>query len=120
MFSIFEPGKQLPPHRGPYNGVLRLHLGLKVPLPRDSAAIRIATDLHAWEEGRALIFDDAYEHEAWNHADEPRVVLFVDFLKPLRFPANVINRLLLRLALFSPYIREGDQNLRRWERKFYR
>jgi beta-hydroxylase len=43
MFSIFEPGKRLRPHRGPYNGVLRLHLGLKVPLPRDSAMIRIAT-----------------------------------------------------------------------------
>lgn len=28
MFSILEPGKHLPPHRGPYNGVLRLHLGL--------------------------------------------------------------------------------------------
>ena len=31
MFSIFEPGKHLPPHRGPYNGVLRFHLGLIVP-----------------------------------------------------------------------------------------
>ena len=31
MFSILEPGKRLPPHRGPYNGVLRLHLGLLVP-----------------------------------------------------------------------------------------
>jgi len=120
MFSIFEPGKRLPPHRGPYNGVLRLHLGLKVPLPRDCARIRIATELHTWEEGGALIFDDAYEHEAWNNAGEPRVVLFVDFLKPLRFPANLLNRLLLKLALFSPYIREGDQNLRRWEREFYR
>jgi aspartyl/asparaginyl beta-hydroxylase (cupin superfamily) len=119
MFSIFEPGKRLPPHRGPYNGVLRLHLGLKVPLPRDSAMIRIATDLRAWEEGKALVFDDAYEHEAWNETDEPRVVLFVDFLKPLRFPANLVNRLILKLALFSPYIREGDQNLRRWERQFY-
>ena len=28
MFSIFEPGKHLAPHRGPYNGVLRLHLGI--------------------------------------------------------------------------------------------
>src|SRR5688572_18936491 len=28
MFSIFEPGKHLPAHRGAYNGVLRLHLGL--------------------------------------------------------------------------------------------
>ena len=119
MFSIFEPGKRLPPHRGPYNGVLRLHLGLKVPRPRDSAMIRVATSHYAWDEGRVLIFDDAYEHEAWNDAAEPRVVLFIDFLKPLRFPANLVNRLLLKLALFSPYIREGDQNLRRWERQFY-
>ena len=37
MFSILEPGKHLPPHRGPYNGVLRLHLGLIVPEPRDAA-----------------------------------------------------------------------------------
>ena len=36
MFSIFEPGKHLPAHRGPYNGVLRLHLGLLVPEPRES------------------------------------------------------------------------------------
>jgi aspartyl/asparaginyl beta-hydroxylase (cupin superfamily) len=36
MFSIFEPGKRLPPHRGRYNGVLRLHLGLRVPEPRAS------------------------------------------------------------------------------------
>src|SRR5262252_3411897 len=27
MFSILEPGKRIPAHRGPYNGVLRLHLG---------------------------------------------------------------------------------------------
>jgi beta-hydroxylase len=38
MFSILEPGKHLPPHRGPYNGVLRLHLGLIVPEPRDGSA----------------------------------------------------------------------------------
>lgn len=35
FFSILEPGKRLPPHRGPYNGVLRLHLGLIVPEPRE-------------------------------------------------------------------------------------
>ena len=119
MFSIFEPGKRLPLHRGPYNGVLRLHLGLKVPNPRNATMIRIGSELHGWEEGKALIFDDAFEHEAWNDTDEPRVVLFVDFLKPLRFPANLLNRLLLKLALFSPYIREGNDNLRRWERAFH-
>ena len=119
MFSIFEPGKHLPAHRGPYNGVLRLHLGLLVPEPRDQLAIRVETDLHHWEEGRVLIFDDAYEHEAWNRTAEVRVVLFVDFVKPLRFPASLVNSLLLNLAVFTPFIREGYDNQRRWERRFY-
>jgi aspartyl/asparaginyl beta-hydroxylase (cupin superfamily) len=119
MFSIFEPDKYLKPHRGPYNGVLRLHLGLLVPEPRDQVAIRVGNDVCHWEEGRALIFDDAYEHEAWNRTARPRVVLFVDFVKPLRFPANLINWLVLHLAVFTPYIREGLENHRSWERRFY-
>jgi beta-hydroxylase len=119
MFSIFEPGKRLPPHRGPYNGVLRLHLGLLVPEPRANRGIRIGSEIRHWQEGSVLIFDDAYEHEAWNETDHPRVVLFVDFVKPLRFPANVLNWILLRLAPFTPYLREGYENLRRWERRFH-
>jgi beta-hydroxylase len=119
MFSILEPGKRIPPHRGPYNGVLRLHLGLIVPEPRERTAIRVGSGQHHWREGRALIFDDAYEHEAWNETGQVRVVLFVDFEKPLRYPASVLNRLLLRLAVFSPFLREGGENLRRWERRFH-
>ena len=41
MFSILEPGKHLPPDRGPYNRVLRLHLGLIVPEPREQLGIRV-------------------------------------------------------------------------------
>lgn len=119
MFSIFEPGKHLPAHRGPYNGVLRLHLGLLVPEPREALAIRVGSDLYHWEEGRVVIFDDAYEHEAWNRTDRVRVVLFVDFVKPLRFPANLVNWLLLNLAVFTPFIREGHDNQRKWEQRFY-
>jgi beta-hydroxylase len=119
LFSVFEAGKHLPPHRGPYNGVLRLHLGLIVPEAGQRVAIRVGSEVLHWREGEVLIFDDAYEHEAWNLTDEPRVVLFVDFAKPLRFPANWLNALLLRLAVFTPYLREGNENLRRWERRFY-
>jgi len=119
MFSILDPGKRIPPHRGPYNGVLRLHLGLVVPEPRERMGIRVGPEQRHWQEGRVLIFDDAYEHEAWNETDQVRVVLFVDFEKPLRFPANIVNRLLLGLAPFTPFLREGEDNLRRWERRFY-
>jgi aspartyl/asparaginyl beta-hydroxylase (cupin superfamily) len=120
MFSIFEPGKHLKPHRGPYNGVLRFHLGLIVPQAEPGKiAIRVADQTCRWEEGRALIFDDAYEHEAWNHSDAVRVVLFVDFLKPLRFPASLVNWLLLNVALFTPFVREGFEAQKKWERLFF-
>jgi beta-hydroxylase len=66
MFSILEPGKHIPPHRDPYDGVLRFHLGLIVPEPRDTLAIRVADQVLHWEEGKALVFDDHFEHEAWN------------------------------------------------------
>lgn len=119
MFSIFDPGKHLPAHRGPYNGVLRLHLGLIVPEPREKAAIRVDHQTCHWEEGKVLIFDDAYEHEAWNHTDRVRVVLFVDFVKPLRFPARLVNWLILNLAVFTPFIREGKDAHAAWERSFH-
>ena len=119
MFSIFEPGKHLPAHRGPYNGVLRLHLGLIVPVTSDEVAIRVGSRICHWKEGAMLIFDDSYEHEAWNKSDLVRVVLFVDFIRPLRFPANIVNALLLKLCAFSIFVREAQDNQRRWEREFY-
>jgi len=119
MYSILEPGKHLPPHRGPYNGVLRLHLGLIVPEPREQLGIRVENEIYRWTDGEAVIFDDAFEHEAWNRTPHTRVVLFVDFRKPLRFPANLINWLLLNLAVFTPFIREGMDNQKAWEKKFY-
>lgn len=125
MFSIFEPGKHLPPHRGPYNGVLRLHLGLRVPDVSqdgggpDAIALRVGDRICHWAEGKALIFDDAYEHEAWNHSAEVRVVLFVDFVKPLRFPGNLVNWALLNIAVFTPFIREGYEAQKNWEKLFF-
>jgi len=119
MFSILEPGKHLPPHRGPYNGVLRLHVGLIVPEPKSELGIRVGKEVYRWEAGRAVVFDDAYDHEAWNRTPHTRVVLFVDFIKPLRFPARFVNWLLLNLAVFSPFIREGTEKHKAWEQTFY-
>ena len=120
MFSIMEPGKHLPAHRGPYNGVLRLHLGLRIPDPRERAAIRVGRHVYHWQEGEAVVFDDAYEHEAWNRTERVRVVLFVDFVKPLRFPASLVNWLILNLAVFTPFVREGTDNHKKWEARFHR
>lgn len=104
MFSIFEPGARLIPHRGPFRGVLRYHLALKVP--EDAAACGLLVDGHTlrWEEGRSLVFDDTFEHSAWNDSAEPRVVLFVDFLRPLPAPLALMSRGIVRLLRISPFI----------------
>jgi beta-hydroxylase len=120
MFSVLEPGQRLPAHCGPYNGLLRLHLGLIIPEPREAVAIRIDGEVHHWAEGRALVFDDTFEHEVRNESGHTRVVLFIDFERPLRFPARFVNRRLLRSYFFRPFVREGAQDQGRWERRFYR
>lgn len=118
MFSIFDPGKHLPPHRGPFNGVLRLHLGLIVP--EGDTAIRVDTEVVTWKEGKVAIFDDSFEHEAWNHTDSVRVVLFVDFERPVRFPARLLNKLIFNVAAFTPFIREAKEAEQKWEKVFYK
>jgi len=120
LFSILSPGVGIPPHYGPYKGILRYHLGLIIPQPRENCRIRIEHEVYHWQEGEGVIFDDVFEHEAWNETDGIRVILFVDFERPLRFPLNLLNGLLLRLAAFTPYMRQGKKNHQKWESLFYR
>ena len=45
MFSILSPRKHIRPHRGPYMGVLRYHLGLVVPEDAHACRIRVGEDV---------------------------------------------------------------------------
>ncbi len=119
FFSILSPKKHIPPHRGVYNGVLRYHLGLIVPEPKENCRIRIGNEIRHWEEGKSLIFDDTYEHEVWNDTSGYRVVLFVDFVRPIKFPFNLLNLFLLFIARYTPWMQEGLENQKKWEMKFY-
>lgn len=111
FFSILSPNKHIPPHRGPYNGVLRLHLGLRIPVDRMNCKIRVGNDFGYWQQGEALIFDDSYEHEVWNDTEEIRVVLFVDFVRPLPQPAALLNKLYIRYIAGSKFIQDAVGNL---------
>jgi aspartyl/asparaginyl beta-hydroxylase (cupin superfamily) len=119
FFSILSPRKHIPEHRGPWAGVLRLHLGLLVPEPRHQCRIRIADQVYSWQEGRAVIFDDTYNHEVWNDTDGYRVVLFVDFERPLRFPLNWINHWIMNLAALAPFLREAKGKQKASEKSFW-
>lgn len=93
FFSILHPRMHIPPHRGPFHGVLRCHLALIVPGNAGEALcrIRVADEVRTWEEGKVLLFDDTFWHEVWNDSDSPRVVLFMDVKKRLPWPIHWIN-----------------------------
>ncbi len=117
MFSILEGGKHIPAHRGPYKGVLRLHLGLIVPEPNMNCRIRVGEDYTHWEEGKCMFFDDTHNHEVWNDSPKQRVVLFVDFVRPMPFPLSAINSLIIWLIGISPFVQDGKKNQAKWDEK---
>jgi aspartate beta-hydroxylase len=79
MFSVFTPGTHLLPHRGVTNARAVSHLPIIVP---HDCALRVGGEEHEWREGRTLVFDDTYEHEAWNRSAQVRVVLIADVWNP--------------------------------------
>jgi ornithine lipid ester-linked acyl 2-hydroxylase len=117
FFSILLPGKHIPEHRGPYKGVIRCLLGLKIPEPKERCCIRVGNETRHWEEGKATIFDDSYPHEAWNKTDDIRVVLFLDIVRPMRFPLSWINELLLKIIAASPFVQDAYTNQKQWDRR---
>ncbi len=119
FFSILSPGKYIPPHRGAYNGILRYHLGLIVPEPRENCRIRVAREVRHWEEGKSLIFDDTFNHEVWNETDGVRAILFVDFARPLKGAFNAINDRVISMGALAPAMREANVNLGNWAKEFY-
>jgi aspartyl/asparaginyl beta-hydroxylase (cupin superfamily) len=112
FFSILGPRKHIPQHRGPYTGVLRYHLGLIVPRQKEACRIRVDSQVAHWEEGRSVVFDDTYMHEVWNETDEERVVLFVDFTRPLPSPVSVLNEGVIHLLSRSRLIQHIVDNAR--------
>ena len=117
FFSILSPGKHIPAHRGPYKGVLRYHLGLKVPAPAEKCRIRVADDVVHWEEGDSLIFDDTYNHEVWNETDGERAILFLDVKRPLPTPLSQLNDTLIHLARYTSIVQDAQQNQKQWSKR---
>jgi ornithine lipid ester-linked acyl 2-hydroxylase len=114
LFSILAGGTHIPAHRGPYKGLLRCHLALIVPSPADSCRIRVGGTVAHWQEGKTFVFDDTFSHEVWNDSAEERVVLFIDFVRPMRAPVSWLNELVMRLIRWSPYARATAKRFRRW------
>ncbi len=85
--SRMKPQTHIAAHCGPTNMRVRCHLGLSVP--EGDCAIRVGADTRGWVQGGCVVFDDFFDHEAWNHTDEERIVLIVDLWHPDLSPQEI-------------------------------
>jgi aspartate beta-hydroxylase len=79
-FSVLRPKTDIKPHYGVTNIRQVMHLPLVVP---EGCALNVIDhEARAWREGELLMFDDTYQHEAWNHSDQTRIILLMDCWNP--------------------------------------
>jgi aspartyl/asparaginyl beta-hydroxylase (cupin superfamily) len=79
LFSLLRPGAHIPPHSGLVNTRLICHLPLVVP---PGCSFRVGNDKRPVVEGKAWVFDDTIEHEAWNESNATRVILLFEIWRP--------------------------------------
>jgi aspartyl/asparaginyl beta-hydroxylase (cupin superfamily) len=79
MFSLLDAKSRIPAHTGPVNTRLVVHLALVVP---PGCGFRVGGETREWHPGKAFVFDDSINHEAWNDSDLPRAVLIFDIWSP--------------------------------------
>ena len=80
-YSVLEPEGWIRPHVGHTNAQLKIHLGLVVP-GEGCSTFAIDGDERGWEEGKAILFDDSFEHEVRNRCGTSRAVLQVVIRHP--------------------------------------
>jgi beta-hydroxylase len=90
MFAELPPGGKLNPHRDPFAGSLRYHLGLTTPND-NRCFINVDGISYSWADGKGVLFDETYVHEAINNTNTNRIILFCDVTRPLKW--SWVNRI---------------------------
>lgn len=119
LFSFMGPGAYVPPHSDPGKGVIRYHLGLRVPETREKCFIQVEPDpgldptfkeslRYHWGEGESVLFDDVFPHWVRNDSEEVRVILFVDIKRPLK---TLLAKSLQGMADLANHHHPGVRNL---------
>ena len=79
FFSALTPGTHIIKHHGPTNKKLRVHLPI---VGADGSELRVADTILRGKEGKCMLFDDSFEHEAWHRGSTTRIVLVFDVWHP--------------------------------------
>ncbi|AZO14236.1 aspartyl/asparaginyl beta-hydroxylase domain-containing protein [Mesorhizobium sp. M2A.F.Ca.ET.043.05.1.1] len=98
--SFLAPRKHIPPHRGPFRGIMRFHLGLAIPKQPDGRPATIMMINHEERriaDGECMLWDDTFEHEVMNNSDQPRVALLLDVWRPqMPLDMEILSRVIVR------------------------
>ncbi len=109
MFSLLKPHTRIPAHTGVTNVRLVTHLPLIIP---ENCGFRVGNDTRQWVPGKAWVFDDTIEHEAWNDSDKLRVVLIFDIWHPHLTPPEraMISGLAAAMNAFSGALETAESS----------
>jgi beta-hydroxylase len=108
FYSIFEPGTRIAPHHGVTKAMLNVHLGLSVPPGGPEACgIRVGDEVRGWSDGEFLVFDETWKHEAWNETLQPRVVLFLQVMRPMTWAGRLAGKAFLGAIRRTSYVQDA-------------
>lgn len=110
FFSCLEPQAGLEPHRGIFKGVVRYHLGLKVPSSDNRCGLTVNGEYRPWIEGKSFIFDDSMVHYAENETQDYRIVLIIDVERKMPRWLSRINKKCINFIAESQFIKEAVNN----------
>ena len=114
FFSVLVPGTHIPAHVGVTKALLTCHLGIRVPREPATCRMRVADREVRWHAGRALVFDDTVEHEVWNDSGEVRVVLLIQFRRPVGPAGRIVGGAFLWAVRRSRFVQDARRGVRAW------
>jgi len=114
LFSILVPGTHIPAHTGVSKAILTCHLGLQVPQLAEQCRMRVHDQHVSWEPGRAFVFDDMFNHEVLNDTPETRIILLIQFRRPMRPLGRLVGGLFIWGVRRSRFVQDARRGVKKW------
>ena len=120
IYSVVGPGAHIRRHRGVSKAIMTAHIGLIVPDKAEACRMDVDGNTVVWRVGEAAVFDDTHPHEVWNETDQSRVLLLIQFRRPMRQPGRFVADILVTFVRRSSFVQRARRNLAYWEEAFAR
>lgn len=111
FYSVMDAGTHVPRHKGFSKALLNIHLGLRVPAGIEQCRISVDDEDWGWKEGEMMMFDESFPHEVWNDSDQPRAVLFIQVMRPMRRYGRLLAHVTIRFMNVTKYVQQARHSI---------